>query len=462
MDTQKIKKYPRLVAALIETFGFGPALASAIALFMVLVAIAAAIWVVRSAPPQTLVLTSGPVGSSFQRYADSYEKLLAAHGVTLEVRSSDGSLDNLKRLQVSGSDVDVGFVQGGLGKDVNLSGLVSLGSIAYQPLWVFYRGATAHTRLSELAGQRIAVGAAGSGTRSLALALLAANGISGAPTTFLELEADAAAAALIDGKIDAVFSMGDSASMQTLRSLVHAPGVQIFNFSQADAYVRRFSYLNKMLLPEGSIDLGKNLPSQDVHLVGPTVELVARKGLNSALSDLLLETAQEVHGKAGLLQRRGEFPAPLEHEFKISEDAQRYYKSGRSFLYRIIPSFWIANLLNRVLVAVVPLVLVFIPALRLFPVLYRWSVQSRIYRHYRPLLRLERDSFGPLSRERVQELLQQVDEIEQMTSRVKVPASYANQFYELRGHLAFVRRRLEAAIPVEEAPKEKPEGDAGR
>jgi hypothetical protein len=150
-----------------------------------------------------------------------------------------------------------------------------------------------------------------------------------------------------------------------------------------------------MVLPEGSIDLGKNLPAQDVELIGPTVELVARKELNSSLSDLLLEAAQEVHGKAGLLQRRGEFPAPLEHEFKISEDAQRYYKSGRSFLYRIIPSFWIANLLNRVLVAIVPLVLVFIPALRLFPVLYRWSVQSRIYRHYRPLLRLERTLLGP-------------------------------------------------------------------
>ena len=460
MESPKLKKYPRLVAALIETFGFGPALASAIALFMVLVAIAAAIWVVRSAPPRTLVLTSGPQGSTFQRYAESYQKLLAAHGVTLEVRASDGSLDNLKGLQATRSDVDVGFVQGGLGKDVNVSGLVSLGSVAYQPLWVFYRSSTPLTRLSELAGQRIAVGAAGSGTRSLALALLAANGISGAPTTFLELDADAAAAALIDGKIDAVFSMGDSASMQTLRSLVRAPGVQIFNFSQADAYVRRFSYLNKMVLPEGSIDLGKNLPAQDVNLIGPTVELVARKGLNPALSDLLLEAAQAVHGKTGLLQRRGEFPAVLEHDIPISDDALRYYKSGRSFLYRIIPSFWIANLLNRVLVAIVPLVLVFIPALRLFPVLYRWSVQSRIYRHYRPLLRLERDAFGPLTRERVQELLQQVDEIEQMTNRVKVPAAYANQFYELRGHLAFVRRRLKAAVPVDETLKKGPEGDA--
>jgi TRAP-type uncharacterized transport system substrate-binding protein len=380
---------------------------------------------------------------------------LATHGVTLEVRLSDGSLDNLKRLKLPGTDVDIGFVQGGLGKDVNLSGLVSLGSIAYQPLWVFYRSPTPLTRLSELSGRKIAIGSAGSGTHALALTLLSANGITGAPTTFLELDADAAAAAMVEGKLDAVFTMGDSTSMQTLRNLVRTPGVQLFNFSQAEAYVRRFPFLNKIELPEGAVDLGKNLPSQDVTVIGPTVELVARKGLNSALSELLLEAVQEVHGKASVLQKRGEFPMALEHEIPISSDAQRYYKSGRSWIYHLIPSFWIANLINRILVAIVPLLLVFIPALRLFPVVYRWSIQSRIYRHYRPLLRLERDAFGPLTKERIRELLRQVDEIEEMTGRIKVPASFANQFYELRGHLAFVRRRLEAATPVDEIPEGK-------
>ena len=277
METRKAKKYPKLVAALIETFGFSPALASVVALFFILVILLAVVWVVRSAPPRTLVLTSGPAGSSFQRNADSYQKLLSAHGVKLVVQPSDGSLDNLQRLQAAGSTVDIGFLQSGLAKDTDINGLVSLGSIAYQPLWVFYRNQTTMTRLSELAGLRVAVGATGSGTRALALALLSANGITGAPTTFLDLDSDAAATGLLEGKLDAVFLMGDSASQQTLRSLVRGSGVQLFNFSQADAYIRRYAYLNKMRLPEGSIDLGKNLPAQDVILIGPTVELVARK-----------------------------------------------------------------------------------------------------------------------------------------------------------------------------------------
>lgn len=438
-----------MVAALMETFGFSPLVASGVALFIVLIGVLAVLWVVRSAPPRTIVIAAGPVGSSFQRYADSYQKRLAPHGVTLEIISTSGSLDNLQQLQSATSRIDIGFVQGGLvAKDTKLEGLVSLGSVAYQPLWVFYRSAAPISRLSELAGKRIAVGVAGSGTHVLALAILAGNGLTEERATFVDLEAEAAAADLLAGKLDAVFLMGDSAPMQTLRNLVRVPDVRLFNFAQADAYVRRFAYLNRMRLPEGSIDLGKNLPAQDVVLVGPTVELVARKELNPALSDLLLDVAKEVHDRAGWMQKRGEFPAPLEHEFTLSDDALRYYKSGKGFFYRTVHSFWLASLLNRILVAIVPLVLVGVPAMRFLPVLYRWSILMRIYRCYRPLLRLERDASGQLTRERVQDLLRQLDEIEEGVNHLKVPASYASQFYELRGHLAFVRQRLKMAAPA--------------
>ena len=445
MDPIKSRKRLPLVAMLIETFGFSPALASAVALFLAFVCLLAVVWVVRSAPPHKLVMTSGPEGSSFQRWAGAYQKALAKHGVTLEIRPSSGSLDNLRRLRSAAEGIDIGFVAGGISKDENVDGLVSLGSVAYQPIWVFYHSpAPTINRLSQLAGQRIAIGAPGSGTRSLALALLQANGITGAPTIFFDSDSGAAAAALIQGKLDAVFLMGDSAALQTLRDLEHAPDVQLFNFTQADAYVRRNAYLNKITLPTGSLDLAKNLPAQDILLVGPTVEFVAREGLHSALSDLLLDVAREVHGKANLLQKRGEFPAPLEHEFTLSDDAQTYYKSGRSWLYRSIGSFWVASLLNRILVAVVPLALVIIPAIRLLPSAYRFNIQLKFYRCYRPLQRLERESFGSLTAARVQELLLELDEIETAVSRLKVPASFAERFYSLRSYVHFVRERLKA------------------
>ena len=440
-------KSPRskLVTALIETFGFSPLLATMIALALALLAGAAVLWVVLSAPPRTLTLVSGPPGSTFERYAESYAKALKTHGITLKIVPTGGSLDNLQQLKTPGTEVDLGFVQGGLVGEAPPPDLASLGSISYQPLWVFYRSANRIDRLSELAGRRVGVGAVGSGVQKLARALLEANGITGAPTTLVEQASEEAGKDFLAGKLDAIFLMGDSAPVATLRALLRTPGVQIYSFTQADAYVRRFSYLNKIVLPEGSIDFGRNLPAQDVVLVGPAIELIARRGLNSAVAELLLEIAQQVHGKPGLLAKRGEFPAPLVREFPISDDAQRYYNSGQSFTYKLVPSFWLANLINRLLVAIVPIFLVVIPAIRFLPVAYRWSVQLRIYRCYRPLLRLERDAKSPLTAAHLGELLGQLDTIETEVHALRVPASFASQFYELRHHVAFVRQKLNAA-----------------
>ena len=258
----------------------------------------------------------------------------------------------------------------------------------------------------------------------------------------LDLDADDAAKALLDGKVDAVFLMGDSASGATMRSLLYSPGIQLFDFVQADAYTRRFGYLNKLVIPRGTIDFGKDLPPHDINLVGPTVELVARRDLHPALSDLLLEAARDVHGKATLLQQRGEFPAPLEHELSISPDAKRFYESGKTFLYRSLP-FQLASLVNRILVAFVPMLLILIPGLRLLPAAYRWRIQLRIYRWYRSLLKVEQDLYGELTGARRDELRRRLDHIEISVYQMKVPASFAGQFYALREHIGFVRDRLD-------------------
>src|SRR5215469_7419264 len=382
----------RVLSTFTETFGLSRSVAVAMVLFIVAVVLAAVFWSIHSSPPRTLTITSGPPGSSYQRYAEQYQKILGSNGVTVRILPSEGSVQNLARLAERGFRVDVGFVQTGESVDDTRTGrpLFSLGSIAHQPLLIFYRSSTPVTLLSGFAGKRLAVGPPGSGTRTLALILLGTNGVTAGTTAFLDLNTDDAAKEFIDGKIDAVFLMGDSASTQTLRTLLHAPGVQLFDFAQADAYTRRFSFLNKLQLPKGSIDLGKNIPAQDVNLVGPTVELISRARLHPALCDLLLEAAREVHGKPSLLQHRGEFPAPLEHEFKISPEAARYYNSGKTFLYRSLP-FWLASLINRVVVAFVPMVLLLVPGLKLIPAAYKWRIQLHIYRWYRGLLRLERE-----------------------------------------------------------------------
>ena len=290
--------------------GSGSELDGTGAIVIGLVLVAAIISFVESSPPGTITITSGPAGSSFHTNAEKYRLILARNHVKLKVVLSRGSLENLQRLNDPSSRVDVGFVQGGATNGINLDKLVSLGSLSYQPLLIFYRGTTTVEVLSGFTGKRLAVGSEGSGTRLLALTLLATNGVEpGGGTTFLDLEPEAAASGLLEGSVDAVFLMGDSASALIMRKLLRSPEIHLVSFSQADAYTRRFRFLNKLVLPKGSIDLGKNLPAQDAFLIGPTVELVARAGLHPALSDLLLEAAREVHSNPSLLQRQGEFPA---------------------------------------------------------------------------------------------------------------------------------------------------------
>jgi TRAP-type uncharacterized transport system substrate-binding protein len=407
---------------------------------------------VHSAPPHVLTISSGPKGSNFDTVAQRYAKLLARDGIRLNVVQSKGSLENLERMADPKSRVDIALVQAGLTEDPEADDLESLGGMFYQPLLIFYRSPKPLQKLAELSGQRIAIGPEGSGTRFLALALLKANGIEpGGATSLLSLEGEAARRALARREVEAIFLTGDSASGATIREMIHTEGVRLFEFPQASAYVRHFSYLSKLTVPAGAFDLGENLPPEDISLLAPVVELVVHSNLHPALCDLLIEAATQVHGHASLLQMAGQFPSPTVHAFPLSSEAARYYKSGdRSFIYRYLP-FWLASLMSRLLVVIVPLFVVIVPSLRYVPLLYRWRIDSRIHRRYGELMELERQTLGTLSDERRKALLEQLEAIEKSVISRKMPGSHAEQVYILREHIDFVRHKLlgnEISMPV--------------
>ncbi|MES1988616.1 MAG: TAXI family TRAP transporter solute-binding subunit [Pseudomonadota bacterium] len=396
----------------------------------------------NSAAPTSLTITAGEEGSIYQKNALKYKAILAREGVTLNILSSNGSIDNLNKLADKRVNVDVGFVQSGVVGKIKIDKLMSLGSIAYQPMMIFYRGESKNL-LSDFTGERLNIGELGSGTHSLALSMLKENGIlPGESTKLIEKPSINPVEDLLQDKIDAIFVMGDSVSLQMIKDLVKTPGINIFNFDQADGYTRRIKYLHRLVLPKGSIDLGKNIPVNDLNLIAPTVELVARDTLHPALSDLLLDAANEVHGTANLFVKSGEFPNLTTQEYRISPDATRYYKSGKSFLYRDFP-FWMASFINRILVVLVPLLLILIPAIKLAPSIYRWKIQLAIYPFYRALLELEKDAFGSTNHvDKRQEIMNSLDELEARLSKIKIPAAFADMFYGLRGHINFVRTRL--------------------
>ncbi len=428
-----------------ELFDVSPVVAVCVLAAGALFVGSSVVYFVHSAPPTTITISSGPEGSTFQKSALKYAQILERSGVKVNVLKSEGSFQNLQRLADPSSSgvghVDVAFAQAGL-KDAPVDKLVSLGSVGFQPLMLFYRGKPLEL-LSELKGKRVAVGPVGSGSRNFALALLEANGIKeGEPgTTLLDWEAQAAADALLDRKIDAAFVMSESASTDILHKLLHSNEVELYSFKQANAYSRKIDYLNVLDLPEGAIDFGLDIPKHDVMMLAPMVELVATKNLHPALSDLLLEAAMTVHSKPGIFQHRGQFPTPIEHAIRISDDASRFYKSGKSLFYRYLP-FWLASLTSRVVVVFLPMLVILIPAMRSVPAFFRWRTQRKIHLRYRELLLVEKDFLGATSDLKKEQLRKHFDSIDATVNRMKIPASFADQFYGLRGHIDYVREML--------------------
>ena len=434
----------------------------------ILAASAGAIWLalhfVRPLPPSTLIMSGGPKGSSFEGFAERYRAILAESGITLKIISSAGSLQNLDRLSERHSHYDIALVQAGITETgtakqgVDTQNLVSLGSMFYQPLTIFYRARRPISRLSQLQGERIAIGKEGSGTRLLALALLGGNGIdTQGPTQLLDLDGDAARKALVDRQVDAIFLTGDSAPVGTIRALLHTRGVRMFDFPQADAYARVFPYLHKLEIPAGTFDLGANLPRKPLALLAPAVELIAHSDLHPALCDLLIEAAQQVHSRATRLQHVREFPNTYTYTFPLDSEAASYYKSGGgSIAYRYLP-FRFASLVTRIAAVLVPIIVILIPGLRYLPNLYAWRVNSRIHRRYGELMALERESLGSLTPGRREALLERLNEIERSVILRKIPGSHAEQLYQLREHIRFVRRNLNRS-GTRASPEAQPAG----
>ena len=402
---------------------------------------------IRPAPPDFLVMSTGAPGGAYEAFAARYRPYLAAQGIELRERASAGAVENLQRLLDPNEEVDVAFVQGGVGMGVESETLVSLGSFYHEPLWVFYRGPETVDRLVELRGRRIAIGAEGSGTRHLALELLEASGVLRADkrNRLEALGGLAAVGALAKGEVDAVFLVGPAQSGAVWTALF-TPGLRLMSFAHAEAYARRFPYLARLVLPRGGIDLQRDLPSTDVELVAPMATIVARDGTHPALIDLLLQAAVQVHGGAGLFQRPGEFQNARSVDFPLSSEADRFYKSGTRFLQRYLP-FWLATLIERTLVLLIPLVAIVLPVMRFAPALYGWRARSRVYKWYGKLKFLEGElDENPGARSRA-EWLAELDRIEDQVHRLSTPLAFANLLYTLREHIALVEAKVLKRTP---------------
>ncbi len=419
--------------------------------FPALLICVAAVWFasryVKPAPPKSFVISAASKGSPYYELALRYKDEVAKKGVTLDVRESGGSFDNLKTLKNPDSGVQAGIVQGGLANSLDAPGLVSMGRLLTEPVWIFYHFADKLDHITQLKGKRILIGPEGSGTASLARKLLEANGITAENSTLIAMQLPDYVDALANGKADAGFLVL-GAEAKTVQRLLRQPGTSLMNMAQADALIQRYPYLSPVTLRQGVVDFANNIPPSDTSLVATRAMLLVREDLHPALVTVLAEAVHAVQAAPTLtstgesrLFALGTDALADDPEFPMAEDAVRVYKSGPSFFQRVLP-FWLANLLDRAKILILPLIGIILPLIRLVPITYNWRMRRRILYWYRELKSLENNLPKAAPLNLIEEKERELERIEEGVRKISVPIHFSADLYNLRDHVEFVRHNI--------------------
>jgi TRAP transporter TAXI family solute receptor len=417
--------------------------------FAIIVALLAALAYKYARPgvPSVVTMSTGSSGGAYEAYAKRYAAALAEEGIALKLVPSKGAVENLARLRDEDSGIDLAFLQNGLvdREQTDDGKLESFGSMFYEPVFLFYRTQTTLpvlTRIAQLKGRRIAVGAEGSGTRVLAIALLALNGIDASNSTLQSQGPEEASLALREGSLDAVFIVAN-VSAPVIQSLFRENVVRVASLELAETYSRRLGFINPITIERGVIDVNNQVPPQTVHTVATTSSLVARDDLHPAIAYLLVRASTRIHGGAGVIAKPGEFPTfAKQQDFPHSADVERLRKDGVPFLYRHLP-FRVANFISRGVVFLLPLFAIAISLTDWIPKIIGVRVKSKIYRHYKELKRIDSDVADANSLSELDKLVARLAELDATVSRISIPNNYSNEQFGIRDHMDVVRVRLD-------------------
>ncbi len=415
-----------------------------VALAVLLLAIA--FWWLDPTPPKRVILATGPAQSAYDEFGKRYAKALSNRKIEVVLLPSEGSSANLQLLREG--KADLGFVQGGSDTPDTASDerVESLGSLFVEPIWLFYREEAAKkvntnatlSTLADLKGLRVNIGTAGSGVPNLVDKLLDINHIDPANLKKSTLEQTPATMAFLGGELDAIVFASAPESLM-VQMLLQTPGVKLMSFAQSEAYSRRLPFLSPVVLPRGVVDLAADLPAQDVRLVASTTALLTRAETHPAVVQLFSQTSQTIHGGAGWFNRARDYPNATHSEFSLSSEAERNFKSGAPLLQRYLP-FGMANLIERMWLALGIIVAILLPLSRIIPPMYKFRIRSRIFKWYGQLRHIE----AQLAQkpETAPGLRTELDDLDARVGAINVPLSYADELYALRNNIALVRQKL--------------------
>jgi TRAP-type uncharacterized transport system substrate-binding protein len=414
-----------------------------------LAALAAAIGIVSlvliyffPAPPAKLVLATGAAGQTYDTLGRRYREQLARSHVQVEIRRTNGIVENLALLNDPKSGVHAAFMQGGISNNKLSPNILSLGRIGYQPFWMFSKAADGLEDIRQLKGKRIAISFPGSGSRLVAEKILRTSGIDGGNSTLLASTAKDATEALNAGKIDALFLIF-APDAPLLHALLTNPHFKLMSFAEAEALTRIYPFLVRLNLPKASIDFERTIPAADTVIIGMTNSVLVRSDIHPAFVDLLAGVMFEEHSEAGLFQQAGEFPTSIDPEYQVAQSARDFYKTGPTFLNRYLP-FWMVTHFHRLFAVLLAVAVIVVPIFNLAPRLYQWFLQNRANKIYRRLRLIENELQGQLTPNELMALQADFDGIVRMT--YILPMRHSDLFFGLNLHIEGMRERLAARV----------------
>ena len=404
---------------------------------------------VEPLPPKRITISTGRENGAYYLFAKEYAKLAAKDGFVVEIQTGAGSVETLKRL-VAGQ-VMAGFVQGGTAEAGPSEGLRSLGSLYYEPVWLFHRKGRSLQGLADLRGLRIQVGEEGSGIRPLAMRLLRDSGVSAQNSTLLALTSENAAAALEAGRIDAAFFIM-APGIPLVRRLLLSPSVALWSVRRTLAYTTRYRFMSTVTLGEGVVDLVTNIPDRDILLLASTANLVVREDVHPVIVRLLLKTAEIVHSRPGLFEGPNIFPSDTLVELPLHEVARRYLRKGPPFLERYLP-FWIAVTVERWTLLLLPVIGILLPLFRILPALYNSQMRRRVTRWYREVVEIDR-TLHTGTPEEAKAACDRLRDLEEKLAQIPPPPTgLMGELYDLKQHVEWLLTHAEARAAARHSPR---------
>ncbi|AXX86191.1 TAXI family TRAP transporter solute-binding subunit [Malaciobacter marinus] len=400
---------------------------------------------VKPAPKKEITIATGSKNGSYYETAMLYKKLLEEEKVKVNILTSKGSIDNIKLLNEN--KADIAFIQNGTITTKDTDSIKSIASVYYEPLWVFYKNEGYKIDyIIQLITKNISIGEIGSGTYDLASKILKDNGLSNENSTISNYSSSKAKQLLLDGKIDAMFAV-TSHNSQVVKSLLANPNINVLNFKRAKAYSRKYSYLESLTLYEGTLDLYRNLPDENINLLATTANLVVRSDFSQELIRILLKKVKEVHKQKDLFAKQGEFPNLKNMKLELHEEAKIYFENGDTWLEKIFP-YWIAANIDRLKIFIIPLLTLLFPLFKGVLPLYQWSMRSKIYKWYDEVKSVEIE-IGYLNKEQLQTQLEKLQDLQdEISKETKVPLSFMGEYYNLIMHINMLEQRIKTRLKL--------------